>query len=187
MEPTPQPAPNLAEAKTFFVQLLQQLRHTRQLLPEGLERKQLDEVIGSLEQPLHDVVPAAEQARAEMASLRQRSQEQLQQATAALPAQRPASAIGAGLGARLRGEVVGRYGKKPEIAPEAKPLPADDDRMTDDLGSVASKWQDTEGSAPPEPTPPKPPTSPTRAKPTQRPVKGGHGADAWDDLSKAEE
>lgn len=188
METSAQPAPNLAEAKTFFQVLLQQLRHTRQQLPEGVERMQLDEVIVSLDQPLQAVIPAAEQAQAEMAALRQRSQELLQQASAAIPAELAALPSSAGLGTRLREEVLRRYGTKPDDVPDVKPPPVDDDRITGDPGSIASQWQETEGSVAHSVPPAKPADAPAEGgKPTRTRRRPDHDADAWDDLSRAEE
>lgn len=191
-----EPVPNLGEAMAFFELLLQQLEGVHQRLPEGAERAQVGDVLRGLREPLLAVGKAGQDAEAEIAAKRQQAEERLK-ALAMPEAPAVEAEAGATLGPRLRAEVLQRYAR-PQPAP-SRAAATDDDRITDNVGSIASQWSwdsaASESSAPPPPPPappaaPSAPSAPSRSPTLKRPKdksKSDVDSDLWDDLSRAEE
>jgi hypothetical protein len=188
MEP---PAPNLGEAVAFFEQMLQQLEGVHQRLPEGPERTQVQEVLKDLRGPMQALGKAGEEAQAELAALKQKTEDQLKKF--ALPkAETPLAAeAGATLGLRLREEILRRYPRR-KFAPVTQPV-LDEDLISDNVGSIASQWSwdsnTSDASAPLAPPPPPPaPATPPPGSPLRATTKRKKDdSDVWDDLSRAEE
>ena len=186
------PVVTSTEAIAVFQYVLNELDGLHQRLPEGSERKEVGETLARLREPLLAAGKAASEAEAEIAATRQQAQEQLN-ALAIPEMTAPGGEVEAAatLGPRLREEVLRRY-VRPAPAPVAATPPADDDRLTDNVGSIASQWSSWESTASSDST--SPPPSPSPAAPARTPGavpkkthKNRGNSDAWDDMSMSEE
>lgn len=177
-----EPVPNPAEAQAVFDKMMRQLHVAVKGLSRDAERAEMERIIVSLQEAVQSFGPALKQSEDEIEAMRRKSKELLHGVAESAAPPKPEEA--SVLGPRLRQEVLQRYGQRP---PAPATTTADDDRMPADAGSVASQWAETEeASETPSKSLVKNPAPAAQTMRAEKPKKGPD-ADAWDDLSKAEE